>query len=42
MCDYTRLNGIRNEVIRDSVRVTPIGEKMRETRLRWFGHAKGV
>ena len=40
MCGYTRLDKIRNEVIRDLVKVVPIEDKMRETRLRWFDHVK--
>ena len=31
---------IRNGVIRDLVKVAPIGDKLRETRLRWFGHVR--
>ena len=31
---------IRNEVIYNKVGVVPIQEKMRETRLRWFGHVR--
>ena len=38
MCGLTRLDRIRNEVIRDLVSVVDIGENMRESRLRWFGH----
>jgi len=41
MCDYTRLDRTRNVVIRERVRVAPLEDKMRETRLRWFGHVKG-
>jgi len=40
MCGYTRLDRIRNAVIREWVGVTPLEDKMRETRLRWFGHDK--
>ena len=40
MCGYTRINRIRNEVIRDLIKVAPIEDKMRELRLRWFGHVK--
>jgi len=34
------MDKISNGVIRDLVKVVPIGDKMRETRLRWFGHVK--
>jgi len=40
MCDFTRLNRIRNGVIRYLAKVAPIEEKMRESRLRWFDHVK--
>ena len=40
MCGFTRLDRIRNEEIRDLAEVAPIEEKMRESRLRWFGHVK--
>ena len=40
MCSYTRIDRIRNGVIRDLVKVTLIEDKMREIRLRWFGHVK--
>ncbi|XP_070031549.1 uncharacterized protein, partial [Nicotiana tomentosiformis] len=40
MCGHTRLDRIRNEVIRDKVGVTPIEDNMREARLRRFGHVK--
>ena len=40
MCGYTRLDKIRNVVVRGQVRVAPLEDKLRETRLRWFGHVK--
>jgi len=40
MCGYTRMDRIRNGVIKDFVKVAPIEDKMRETRLRWFDHVK--
>ena len=40
MCGYSRIDRIRNGVIRDLVKEAPIEDKMRETRLRWFGHMK--
>jgi len=40
MYGYTRLDRIRHEVTREKVRVASIEDKMRETRLRWFGHIK--
>ena len=40
MCGYTRLDRIRYVVIREKAVVTPLEEKMRETRLRWFDHVK--
>ncbi|KAK3537402.1 hypothetical protein QTP70_008862 [Hemibagrus guttatus] len=36
----TRLDRIRNEYIRGTVHVGRLGEKVRETRLRWFGHVQ--
>jgi len=38
MYSFTRLDRIRNEVIKERVGVVPIEEKLRET--RWFGHVK--
>ncbi|XP_070002878.1 uncharacterized protein [Nicotiana sylvestris] len=35
---HTRMNKIRNEDIQEKVGVAPIEDKMREARLRWFGH----
>jgi len=40
ICGFTRWDRIRNGVIRDLAKVTPIEEKMRESRLWWFGHVK--
>lgn len=40
MCAHTQLDRIRNEEIRNKVKVAPIKDKMKETRLRWFGHIK--
>jgi len=40
MCGYTRLDRIRNVMIREQVGVAPLEDKLRETRLRWFGHVK--
>ncbi|PHT97617.1 hypothetical protein BC332_33453 [Capsicum chinense] len=36
----TRGDRVRNETIREKVGVTPVECKMREARLRWFGHVK--
>ena len=40
MCGYTRLDRIRNVVIRERVEVAPLEDKLRKTGLRWFGHVK--
>jgi len=40
MCGYTRLDRLRNVVIREKVEVAPIEEKLRETRLKRFEHVK--
>ena len=40
MCGHTRLDKIRNECIRQKVHVAPIGDKIREGRLKWFGHVR--
>ncbi|KAF3616397.1 hypothetical protein FXO38_34580 [Capsicum annuum] len=38
MCGLTRGDRIRNETIREKVRVASVEDKMQEVRLRWFGH----
>jgi hypothetical protein len=38
MSEVTRKDGIRNEYVRDSIGEASIVDKMRENRLRWFGH----
>ena len=40
MCGFTRIDRIRNGEIKDLANVAPIEDKMRESRLRWFGHVK--
>ncbi|XP_070055544.1 uncharacterized protein [Nicotiana tomentosiformis] len=40
MCGHTRKDRIRNEVIRDKVGVAFVEDKLRESRLRSFGHVK--
>ena len=40
ICGYTRLGTIRNEVIGGKIGVTSIKDKIREARLRWFGHIR--
>jgi hypothetical protein len=38
ICGHTRKDRIRNDDIRDKLRVAPIQEKLIQHRLRWFGH----
>ncbi|KAM1087697.1 hypothetical protein ACFX2B_013050 [Malus domestica] len=40
MCGHTRKDKIRNEDIRGKVGVAEIEGKMRENKLRWFGHVQ--
>jgi hypothetical protein len=39
-CGHIRRDRVRNDDIRDRVRVTPIEEKLIQHRLRWFGHVQ--
>ncbi|VDP27980.1 unnamed protein product [Heligmosomoides polygyrus] len=34
----TGMNRLRNDVIRQKFGVAPIADKVREARLRWYGH----
>ncbi|PHT60418.1 Transmembrane 9 superfamily member 2 [Capsicum baccatum] len=38
MCGFTRADRVRNESIWEKVGVVPVEDKLREVRLRWFGH----
>jgi hypothetical protein len=40
MSGVTLKDKMRNEHVRGSLRVAPIADKMREARLRWFGHVE--
>jgi len=40
ICGHMRLDKIRNEVIGGKIGVASIEDKIRETRLRWFGHVR--
>ena len=40
MCNKTRKDKISNECFRDHLEVATIGDKIRETRLRWFGNVQ--
>ena len=40
MCGHTLLDKIKNDVIRSKAGVAPFEEKLREARLRWFGHVR--
>ncbi|VFQ88977.1 unnamed protein product [Cuscuta campestris] len=40
MCGKTKLDRISNEVIRRQVVMAPVEDKLREARLRWFGHVR--
>ena len=38
ICGHTRKDRVKNEVIREKVRVASVEDKMREVSLHWFGH----
>ena len=40
ICGYTRLDRIRNKVIRGKIGVASIKDKIREARLHWFRHIR--
>ena len=40
MCGVTRKDRIRNNYIRGTVKVGPVGKKIQESRLRWCGHVQ--
>ena len=40
MCGHTKFDKIRNGVIRGKIGVAPIEDKIREARLRCFGHVR--
>ncbi|XP_057532968.1 uncharacterized protein LOC130810861 [Amaranthus tricolor] len=40
MCGHTLIDRIKNQELRDKLGVAPIFGKMRENRLRWFGHVQ--
>ncbi|XP_026679257.1 uncharacterized protein LOC113467333 [Diaphorina citri] len=39
-CGVTRLDRIRNEIIRSKIKVTEISKKIQERRLQWYGHVQ--
>ena len=39
-CGLTRRDKVRNEHIRGTLKITPISNKVKESRLRWYGHVK--
>ena len=40
MCDNMRRDKVRNEDIHTKIGVASIEKKIRENRLRWFGHVR--
>ncbi|KAJ8710705.1 hypothetical protein PYW08_009220 [Mythimna loreyi] len=40
MCGVTRMDKVRNEYIRGSLKVAPVTEKLKGNSLSWYGHVK--
>ena len=40
ICGHTRMDRVRNDDIRDRLRVAPIEEKLVQHRLRWYDHVQ--
>ncbi|KAJ8724185.1 hypothetical protein PYW07_008165 [Mythimna separata] len=40
MCGVTRMDKVRNECIRGSLKVAPVTEKLEGNRLPWYGYVK--
>ena len=38
MCGFMRADTVRNKIIREKAGVALVEDKLREVRLRWFGH----
>lgn len=38
MCDVTRMDKVKNDYIRGSLKVVPVDEKLRSNGLIWYGH----
>ena len=38
MCGVTRMDRVKNEHVRGSVKVSEVSRKVQEARLRWYGH----
>jgi hypothetical protein len=39
-CVVTRLDRIRNEVIRNKIKVKEVSKKVQERRMQWYGHVQ--
>lgn len=38
MCDVSRMDKMKNEYIRESLKVAPVEEKLRSNKLTWYEH----